>query len=81
MPMCGATREPVNDTGWHCDGTDLVQLNGIRVHGVPVVIRANLLDQVGKGWFEHIEEYGIKPFEGGDHCHVRLDARDDATKH
>ncbi len=73
MPACGATREPLRDSGWECDGTNLVVLSDargpIRAGDTPAVIRADLVGELGDPY----SGFTPAPFVGGDHVHLTID--------
>ncbi len=80
MPACGASRDPLVNPGWVCDGTNLVALNvkagPIRLgDGTWVVIRADLLDQLDEIEQELVAEFGTTPYPGGDHAHLTIHRR------
>ncbi len=74
MPTCGATREPLRDAGWECDGTNLVTLadakGPIRAGGVPVVLHADLVDELDDPVYSG---FTTAPFLGGDHTHLTIE--------
>lgn len=73
MQACGATREPLRDAGWECDGTNLVVLSDtagpIRAGETVTVIRADLLEGLG----DEYQGFTAEPFTGGDHLHLTID--------
>jgi hypothetical protein len=72
MQACGASREPLTDSGWVCDGTNLVVLSDasgpIATCGTVAVIRADLLDDLGDVY----RGFTPAPFLGGDHVHLSI---------
>jgi hypothetical protein len=77
VQACGASRDPNRDSGWVCDGTNLVALNypdgPLRLHdGTTAVIRADLLSQASALDQKMAAINGTTLFSGGDHVHLVL---------
>ena len=69
---CGALLPRLRDTGWPCDGTNLVVVMEATGSVPPVVLRRDLLkcmDHVTALW---VAEHGWTEFPGGDHVHLCL---------
>jgi hypothetical protein len=71
---CGATRPPVQDAGWECNGTGLIVVITTATQGVwlPVVLPARALDVIEPdSWWD----LPVQPFTGGDHLHLVVPRR------
>lgn len=74
MQACGATRDPVQDKGWECNGTGLVIVATVSYggHRVPVVLPSRALEvHRPESWWDD----PVLPFAGGDHFHLVIPRR------